>query len=147
MLPITFQEYIPDDKKFDIILLMNSINHLDEEACANLLWDEISRNKYIDLFHKLYDLATSGAYIIITDASRYNFFASLGMKNPFASSITWQLHQSPYYWAKLLQEAGFNSPQIRWKSYNRLGHIGRMFLANRVASYFLGTTFCLTMKK
>lgn len=37
--PLRFQDYQPKDVRFDIILLHNSINHLDEQACINLRID------------------------------------------------------------------------------------------------------------
>ncbi len=35
----TIQNFNPNDRKFDIILLHNSINHIDEEACIKLQYD------------------------------------------------------------------------------------------------------------
>lgn len=144
---ITIQNFNPDDKKFDIILLHNSINHLDEEACIHLQHDIRAIEIYKMIFQKLGNLASNGAKLIITDCSRYNFFALCRIKNPFAPDIEWHKHQSPEYWAKLLFYAGFCNPKIQWISFSRLRSIGRLLLGNKFASYFLHSQFSLFMEK
>lgn len=39
----TFQDYNPENQKFDIIILYNSVNHLNENACIDLLKNSNSR--------------------------------------------------------------------------------------------------------
>jgi SAM-dependent methyltransferase len=142
------QNYRPiNDQKFDIVLLHNSINHLDENACINLRRDRRAINIYEGLFRNLSNLINKGGKIIIVDSSRLNFFALCGLKNPFAPTIEWQKHQQPKYWAKLLSNCGFTNPCINWLSFNRLGAIGKFFLGNMFASFFLNSYFCLKMEK
>lgn len=135
------------DEQFDIILLHHSINHLDENACINLQNSESARQTYKAIFRKIGMLSKKGGRIIITDCSRYNFFSFLGVKNPLAPTIEWHKHQSPYYWAKMLCEVGFENSRVRWTSPSLLGMLGRFLLSNRVASFFLNSHFCLTMEK
>ena len=135
------------DEQFDIILLHNSINHLDENACINLQNSESARQTYKVLFRKIGKLSKARGRIIITDCSRYNFFSFLGVKNPFAPTIGWHKHQSPQYWAKMLCEAGFKNPKLKWTSFDQFRTPGRFLLGNRVASFFLHSHFCLTMEK
>lgn len=143
----TIQSLEPCGKKFDVILLHGSVNHLDENACIHLLRDENARNNYRAMFSKISSIANIGAKIIIYDCSRYNFFSLLGVKNPFASSIEWHKHQSPKLWAELLSEAGFCNPKIKWHSFNVLGSPGRLFLGNKFMSYFISSHFFLKMEK
>lgn len=145
--PITLQAFEPGAEKFDVVLLHNSINHLDENACINLLRDPKARAVYRELFGKLFALSNRGAKLIICDCSRYNFFALLGLRNPFVPTIEWHKHQAPQAWAELLAGAGFVNPGIRWRSFNRLGSLGRLLLANPLAAYFLESSFCLRMEK
>jgi len=145
--PIRFQDFDTGDKTFDIILLHNSINHLDEEACMKLQYDSGAREKYRLIFQKLSKLAAPGAKLIIADSSRYNFFASLGIRNPFAPTIEWHKHQPPEFWSKCLSAYGFINPEIRWTSFGILGRIGKLLFGNRFASYFLTSHFILTMDK
>lgn len=132
---------------FDIILLHYSINHLDEDACVNLHKDEHERQKYKMLLRKLYDIANEEAKLIVTDCSRYNLFAVLGIRNPLAPAIEWHKHQSPELWAKLLEEVGFCNPVIRWRSLDQLRSLGKILFANKWAAFFQHSLFFLTMDK
>jgi len=143
----TFQNFQSDNDKFDIILLHDSINHLDEKACINLQYDSYAIKKYNKIFQKLSCLANKGTKLIIVDCSRYSIFSKFNFKNPFSPSIEWHKHQSPEYWAKLLLNFGFVSTDIRWISPPILNSVGKIFLSNKVAAYFTGSGFCLTMEK
>jgi len=143
----TFQNYEPGGASFDIILLHNSINHLSEEACINLKVSAEARKEYEAIFAKMSQVAKPGAKLIITDCSRYNFFALLRLKNPLAPNINWHKHQSPQFWSSMLKDAGFANPHIRWSFFPRLGIIDRFLLGNRLVSFFLISHFCLVMEK
>ena len=145
--PVTFQAFEPAGKQFDIIVLHNSINHLDETACINLLNDEASQAIYMDICSKLSSLASSGAKLIVCDCSRYNFFALLRIKNPFAPTIEWHKHQAPEIWVDLLSQFGFVNPKVKWTAFNTLRSTGRVLLGNKLLSYFLRSDFRFTMEK
>ena len=143
--PVTLQEFDPQGESFDLVISHNSINHLDEEACISLGESPGARNTYLDLLHKLKSMLNPGADVIVCDCSRHNLFAHLGVRNPFAPEIEWHKHQSPYFWAELFREAGFEQPVVRWNTFNSLGAPGRLLLGNRIASYFLVSHFRLSM--
>ena len=145
--PVTFQAFEPTGKRFDIILLHNSINHLDETACIDLLNSEESKAIYLSMFSNLSSVASSRAKLIVSDCSRYNFFALLGIKNPLAPTIEWHKHQAPEVWVNLLSQVGFVNPRVRWTSFNTLCSLGRVLLGNKLLSYFLRSHFCFTMEK
>ena len=145
--PVRFQDFDPGNQTFDIILLHASINHLDEQACIKLRYDEDARERYRLIFEKLNKIATPNAKLIIVDCSRYNFFASLVIRNPFVPTIEWHKHQSPEFWSSMLSDYGFINPQIRWMSFDFLGKLGRLLFGNRFASYFLASIFVLVMDK
>lgn len=134
-------------ESFDVILLHYSINHLDEEACTHLHKNKHERQKYKTLLRKIYDVANAGAKLVVTDCSRYNLFALLGIKNPLAPTIEWHKHQSPEFWAKLLAEVGFCNPTIRWRSLDQLRSFGKILFANKGAAFFQHSLFFLTMDK
>lgn len=147
--PTIIQDF-ETNEQFDIILLYNSINHLEEEACANLQWDSQAVKVYESIFRKMGNWANKGAKLIIADCSRYNLFARLNLGNPFAPSVEWHKHQSPRYWAQLLSAVGFCKPGVRWRSwkaYSQLRSVGIFLFDNRFAAYFLDSHFCLTMEK
>ncbi len=145
--PETLQTFDAEPESFDVVMLHNSINHLDESACIDLLIDPQAQDRYRVLFTKLFQLATCGANLILCDCSRYNFFAQLHIRNPFARKIEWHKHQSPYVWARLLRQVGFSNTVIRWSSFNSLRRCGQMLLGNQVASYFLRSHFQLIAEK
>ena len=147
MEPELFQSFDCGSEKFDVILLHNSINHLDEPACIDLLTDENARRNYRRIFSKIAALARPGTKLIVVDCSRHNFFGALGLKNPINPTIEWKKHQAPKVWARMLADAGFENPRIRWASFNTLGDFGRFFLGNKWLAFFLKSHFCLTMSK
>ena len=145
--PVAIQALEPEGGTFDVILLHNSINHVDEAACINLLRDSKSRSVYREIFSKIFSLSNKGAKIIICDCSRYNFFALLRIRHPFAPNVEWHKHQAPRVWANLLGEAGFMNPKIRWSSFNILRNWGRVLVGNKLMAYFLTSNFRLTMDR
>lgn len=135
------------DEQFDVVLLHNSVNHLDEPACVTLLDDAAARASYRAIFARLAALTKKGGRLILCDATRSNFYALLGLTNPFSRTIEWDKHQAPETWAGLLEEVGFGERSIGWWSPNRLGAIGDVLLANRAAAYFLKSEFWLKMQR
>ncbi len=117
----------------------------DEEACIRLPDQPEAQTRYRRLLQGVHSLAERGATLIVTDCSRYNLLGMLHLRNPFAPTIEWCRHQSPWVWARLLSECGFRSPDVRWSSFNSLREAGRWLLGNRVAAYFLRSHFRLTM--
>lgn len=147
MEPAYFQSFDFTGLAFDIILLHNSINHLDEPACVELLHSREAQHRYRRIFDSLGAIARPGAKLIVCDCSRYNLFASLGTRNPFMPTIEWEKHQAPEVWASLLGHVGFGNPEIRWSSFNRLGKPGRWLLGNKPMAWMLKSHFWLTMDK
>jgi SAM-dependent methyltransferase len=143
----TLQDFDAGGERYDVLLSMASINHLDEDACIRLQSDPEARARYAELLSKLADLAAPGADLIVCDASRYNFFARIGRTNPLTPTIEWEKHQAPEFWAQLLEQAGFRDPEISRGSFNTLRRPGQLLLANRLASYFLTSMFRLRMRK
>lgn len=133
--------------EFDIVLSHNSINHIDEEACARLHLDPAAKDKFRPVIAHIASLCRPGGQLVLTDCSRRNLFGDLGVKNPVAPTITWRIHQTPELWAELFGEAGFRDPVIRWTPDRRSGTFGEMFLTSPWASYCLQSHFCLTMRK
>ncbi len=143
----TFQDFEASGKKFNIILLYNSINHLNEEACMELRTSEKARTVYAKLFNKLYNISQDKAKLIICDCSNYNFFQLLHIRNPFTPNIEWEKHQPPEFWAQLLQEHGYINPKINWSAFPPFRSIGKLFFANKIGMYFTASHFCLYLDK
>jgi SAM-dependent methyltransferase len=146
-LPLPLLGYNKPESRFDIVLLHNSINHLDEQACMDLHRKRKAHEKYAAIFRHLASLMNPRGRLIIADCSRYNLFGSIGLKNPFVPQIEWEKHQSPGRWAALLSESGFVPSQVKWSSFNRARNFGKALLANRVGAYLCTSHFCLTAKR
>jgi SAM-dependent methyltransferase len=141
----TIQKYDNRNEKFDIIVLKNSINHLNEKKCIILQKNNEAKTIYIKLLKKIATMMKINGKIIITDCSRYNFFNTIGIKNIFSPSIEWHKHQTPNIWIELLLKAGFNNAKISWTVPYPIRHL-KFILDNRFASYFIVSHFKLEMK-
>lgn len=146
ILPYTIQDYDSNHTTFDVILMHNSINHLDEKACMKLHFSQASRETYIGIFKKISDLLNHTGVLVILDCSRYNFWPLLGVKNPLCPQIQWEKHQPPQLWVELLQQCGLKEPRIKWTSFKTLRWLGKP-LQNRFASFFFTSHFRLVMHK
>mgnify|MGYP001453861222 CR=1 FL=1 len=98
----------------DIVMLINSINHIDEDSVELVHKDRNSLINYLLIFKEIYDFVPAGCEIIITDSPRDNFLANLGLINPIYSMIEWEKHQSPRIWEKLLLKSGFTNIELFW---------------------------------
>lgn len=142
----TLQDF-ESEIKYDVIILANSINHLDEESTITLNSDCESKIKFLELFYKMHSMLAPDGILIITDCDRKNFFNDLGLKSPFMPTIEWNKHQSPTCWVNIAKEAGFKKPIIKWSSPNSLGKIGQFLLGNRLIAYFLFSHFRIELIK
>jgi SAM-dependent methyltransferase len=143
----SIQNYLCVARSFDVVVIANAINHLNEDACVRLLIDPLARDEYKSIFLSLFRSIRPGGWLVATDCTRSNFFNDLGLKSPLMPDIEWQKHQSPKIWDELLQEAGFAPATVRWSSPNTLGEAGRVVLSNRLAAYFLLSHFKLVARK
>ncbi|OQP57729.1 hypothetical protein A3860_08855 [Niastella vici] len=149
LMPFTLQEFLQQTKPatFDVVIMYNSINHLDEEACIHLLKNETSYRRYVNIFKNVYRVMKKKATLIVTDCSCNNFFNDVGMKNRLVPTIEWHKHQQPHTWIKLLKESGFRNPEVVWLSPNRLGRPGRFFFGNYFISYLTTSFFKISIEK
>jgi SAM-dependent methyltransferase len=146
ILPATIQEYDPEGVKFDVVLMHNSINHLDEKASTELHASQEARKIYLHILDKISGLLNDSGTLLILDCSRYNFWPLLGLRNPFCPEIQWEKHQPPELWIYLLRRCGLRRPKIQWTSFKTIRGLGKP-LRNRFASYFFTSHFRLEMNK
>lgn len=134
-----FQEL--DLPQFDIVMMHNSLHHLSEWSCDNLVKSELARRDYRSILRKVYDCMKPNGTLIILDASNRNLWADFGIKNPFVPCISWKSHHPPEVYVKLLRGVGFRNPELSW-----IGPV-ELPLDSRVGQYFLIGQFRLTMRK
>ena len=137
----TFQSYRAD-RVFRVILLQNSINHLDEDACVDLLEDPTSRRRYHALFEKMASMLEPGGHIVLADCARVNRLAWLGRHSPLNPTIEWHKHHEPETWIAVLREAGLGRvAHVWWHPYYRTRKlaplINRRAVARWLSSYFV----------
>ena len=140
-----FQDFSAKPESFDIILSINSINHLNESLCSMIHNNEEAREYYISQMRKAYGLLRPGGVCIIADCSRHNIFSKLskvGIRNPMAPSIDWDIHQSPKTWHKVLFGAGFSKSSHWWHVPYRLSGIERL-LSNSTAAWLTTSYFVI----
>lgn len=146
ILTTTFQEYDPEGRSFDIILIQDAINHLDEGACSKLSFDQESQEKFMHIFLKLASIAHVGTILHFSDCSSRNFYPAVGLSNPFDPGIEWEKHQPPSVWIGLLEKVGFKFISKRWSSPTKLGELGKIIFGNSMMNYFFTSHFIVTMK-
>jgi 2-polyprenyl-3-methyl-5-hydroxy-6-metoxy-1,4-benzoquinol methylase len=149
MYPLTLQEYLQQTAShmFDVVIMHNSINHLDEEACIHLLEQEDAYHRYLSVFKNLYRITRKNGVLIVTDVSRHNLFSDIGVKNIFVPTIEWHKHHKPLTWISMLEKAGFKDAAVKWLSPNRLRGPGKLLMGNYLMSYLTRSYFRLTMRK
>jgi predicted RNA methylase len=132
---------------FDVIVMNNSVNHLDEEACVALKTSEAARQSYLTVFRRIAELARAHADLVIADCTSNNLFPLLGLRHPISRSIEWHKHHPPEIWAEVLAAVGFEGTKIQWTPYARLGWLGWWLTANRLAAFVLTGHFILKMRR
>ena len=105
----TLEDYsLKCNKKFDVIILINSINHLDEEHVEKIHCNKNSFMIYLKILKSLKNIIKKEGTLLLSDCPRDNFFNSLNIENPLFRSIEWQKHQSPKVWKRMLEISGFS---------------------------------------
>ena len=123
---------------FDIIILYNVINHLDEQAVKDLHRNPASYSTFLDIVRKIKTLTARKGIVILADAARSNLWGDLGSRSPFAKSIEWNKHQDPMTWQRLFEEVGFKLLDLRWSHLYPLGKWSSTFLIHYVTiSHFV----------
>ena len=146
LLRSTFQEHArATGSSYDVVVVHNAINHLDEEACASLSDDPNARATYLAIFRDLHRLTRPGGSLLIADAARRNAWDALGIRSPFAPTIEWRIHAQPSVWAGIAREAGFTLSRTSWRAHSRLGQAGQTLLGNPLGAWLTNSSFMLQL--
>lgn len=145
IIPKTFQDF-KTKEKYDIILLNNSINHLNEDLCTTLHKSKKAQAEYLKLMKKLDSLLNVNGIIVVADCSKYNFWNEIGLKSPFANTIEWHKHQAPSLWTKLLNKTGFERLTLDWTMYHRYPPL-KFAVNNLIVPYFINSHFRMVFKR
>ena len=150
--PATMQAYHAPPASFDIIYMLSVINHLDETHVRTLDSDEASRAVFRQLLQPVYDWLKPGGMLVISDNTNthaYKPLVKLGLlkHHPFQPAITWEIHQPPQIWQRLLESIGFSSIQYHWATQWRYPWIPRFLCDNMVATYLYSGMFVLRARR
>ena len=135
------------EREFDIVVLHNVVNHLNEAACESLHRSEAAESAYRRIFKELAAVMSASGKIILSDCARHNLWGDLRIRNPITPTIEWKKHQQPRRWADLLTSSGLTVDEIDWTFPARLGDSWRPLLGNRVAAYLTNSHFRLTASR
>jgi SAM-dependent methyltransferase len=123
---------------FDVVILYNVINHLDERAVVDLHLNPASYHTFLKIAEKLRSVTAPKGVLILADAARSNLWGDLGSKSPFARTIEWGKHQNPSVWKRLFEQTGFRMLDLRWSYLYPLGKWSSNFLLHYVTlSHFI----------
>jgi SAM-dependent methyltransferase len=132
---------------FDVVMMINSINHLDEASCIVLDKNDEARAEYTKLLSPVTDLCRPGGKLLITDCTNRNLFGDIGIRSPLAPTIEWEKHQPAHVWADLFSSMGFERPEIAWTPHPRLGRLGKLLAMHRWLAYLSLSHFRLTLTR
>jgi SAM-dependent methyltransferase len=116
----TFDDY-SFSRPFDIVILYDVINHLNEYAVMDLHLNPDSYNIYLRIAERIRSVTALKGILILADSARSNIWGDLGYRSPFSTSLEWKKHQNPIVWQGLFKEAGFKLLDLRWSSLYPLG--------------------------
>lgn len=138
---VTLQD-LPKDVLFEVAVLYNVINHLDETAVVGLRVNADMAQSYLKILAGLRARVSRGGFVIVADCARSNLWPALGLRAPLARSIEWKKHQNPAVWSSLFEQAGFERFSCRWSPLYPLGRL----TTNRFVHYVTVSHFVLTLR-
>lgn len=130
------------DAPYDVVVMYNVINHLDEESVVSLHRDPEARRRYVDILQDLRSRMHPGSWLIVADCARDNVWPRLGLTSPFVPSIEWHKHQNPDTWIEIFNQAGFRSVDLRWSPLQPLPSL----TANWLVQYLTCSHFVLRLQ-
>lgn len=137
-----FLEELSEVQAFDVIIMYNVINHLDENAVTRLPDDDEAAGRFLAIARRLRSLLNTGGWLILADCGRSNFWHSLGVPSPLSPTIDWEKHQEAPVWLDLFTRAGFRPQDWRWSPLYPFGALS----ANRVVQYLTMSHYVLRFR-
>jgi SAM-dependent methyltransferase len=130
---------------FDVAVLYNVINHINEPATERLHLDTSAEEEFLpDLLH-LRSLLSPNAVVIVADCARNNFWNSVGLRGPLTPTIEWHKHQEPDTWTRVFERAGFERHDLRWSPISPLYFLGD-HTSSHALQYFAASHFVLRFR-
>jgi hypothetical protein len=132
---------VDQPEEFDFILMLNCINHIGEDLLRKDSFNESDYLNYQDEMGKIWSRLKKGGTLVVSDCSNHNFWGNLGIKNPIAPTIEWNIHRPPEFWRAMLEGLGARHLRTRRTARREFGMFGKFLLANSLCSFFLDSGF------
>lgn len=127
-----------EEEKFNVVMMFDVINHMDEKAVVDLHKNSESFNRFLTVAQGIYRRLKPGGWLIVADCGRKNFWNQLGLISPFARNIEWSKHQDPPTWKEVFTKAGFQFHDLRWSPLQPFPRItGNWFVQYLTFSHFV----------
>jgi hypothetical protein len=136
------QDLRPSDGQFDVAVLFNVINHLNESAASHLHESVEAQRAYTAILEEFRAMLVPGAMVSVADCSSSNFWNDIGIRAPLAPTIDWSKHQPPQIWTRIFGRAGFETLAVRWSPLYPFGR----FSSNRLVHYFSVSHFVMQLR-
>ena len=131
------------DSPFNVVVMYDVINHLDELAVSLLHRDQDASKSYVRALQSLRSHMRGGGWAIVADCARDNFWPQIGLKSPFThNQIEWQKHQNPDVWIGIFKQAGFRLYDLRWSPLYPF----RTLTSNRLVQFLTYSHFVLRLR-
>jgi SAM-dependent methyltransferase len=126
------------DGPFDVAVLFNVINHLDEEATRKLP-ARAAVDAFSPTLEHLRALMAPGGTVIVGDSGRGNLWPRIGLPNPISPTVEWDKHADPDAWRLVFAAAGLRELDRRWSPAYPLGRLS----SNRAFQYATTSHFVM----
>jgi glycosyltransferase involved in cell wall biosynthesis len=127
---------------FDVVVMYNVINHLDESAVVSLHREHDALSRYVSILENLRLGMHPDSWVIVADCARTNLWNQVGLVSPFARSIEWHKHQNPPVWTDVFERAGYDYFDLRWQPLQPFPRL----TANWFAQYLTCSLFVLRFR-
>jgi|GEM_PF-3596125 len=148
----SLQEFRSPAGAFDLICLLASINHLDENHVQTIHSSPHSQRAYTALLRPLATWLRPGGRLVLADVSRNHAFAPLlrlGLlkRHPFQPHIEWFKHQPPEVWLDLLAELGLEELSWRWSTNRRFRWLPGRLVDSPLAVWLYSPLFIIQARR
>jgi len=136
------RQFLLQKQVFDVVIMYNVINHIDEASVVALHRNPAAFEQYIEIVRNLLLWITSDGWLIVGDSSRENFWDKVGLRSPLSPTIEWHKHQNPDTWINVFESAGYQLFDLRWSPLQPFPTV----TANRLVQYFTCSHFILRLR-
>lgn len=130
-------------RPFDVVVMYDVINHLDERAVTVLDRDSVACESYVLVLQNLRSRMCTDGWVIVADCARDNLWVRLGLPSPLTNRmIEWHKHQNPEIWMNLFKQAGFQYFDLRWSPLYPFSQLS----SNRLVQFLTYSHFVLRFR-